>query len=82
MTYDAVGQLIGLGPMMLGEPLDKILKYCHKKDLPPLTVLVVKKKSGKPADGYEPQESIDKDRERVFKVNWYELEPPQAEDFS
>ena len=55
--------------------------YCAQNDLPPLTVLVVRKDTGQPGKGLTASEDPESDRERAFAWDWSAMEPPEAEDF-
>lgn len=57
--------------------------YCEKNNLPPLTSLVVNQ-GGSPGDGLstlKKYESNDSARMEVFKVEWYKIVPPTAEEY-
>jgi len=61
--------------------LDKILGhiayYCIDNKLPPLTSIVVGKRRGTPGrDIPIDLSAIDKERERVYKCDWYNIHPP------
>ena len=78
-TYGDLAAKLGdnVQPISVGNYLDPISRYCERNNLPRLTVLAVGKDSGVPSDGYPgPRESIDEDRERVYRYNWYNLIPP------
>ncbi|HHC7144408.1 hypothetical protein [Vibrio parahaemolyticus] len=81
-TYGDVAQILGMGGAgVMAQFLDLIMRYCDKNDLPPLTVLVVNKDTGLPGAGLTTLEEVNIDRERVFKENWFKLEPLEAADF-
>ena len=52
LTYRHLAKLIGVPTVALGQFLDPIYVYCKKKNLPPLTVIVVQKDSGLPGPGF------------------------------
>lgn len=63
--------------------LDKILGhiafYCNDNKLPPLTSLVVGKKRGTPgADIPINRDTLDEQREEVYRFDWYNIYPPSA----
>src|SRR5262245_26629525 len=58
--------MIGMGPGTLAAPLGTVLFYCKRRKLPPLTVLVVNSKKGRPGRGFPEGGDQDQDRERVF----------------
>jgi hypothetical protein len=57
------------------------MRYCARNGLPPLTVLVVAKDSGKPGAGLSTTADVDADRERVFRHDWYRMLPMSVEAF-
>lgn len=64
--------------------LDKILGhiayYCIDNKLPPLTSIVVGKRRGTPGRDIPIVFSkLDKERERVYAGDWYDVYPPSAE---
>ena len=58
-----------------------IMRYCEDNKLPPLTCLVVNQTTGLPGDGLITVEDLPKDREAVYKKNWYALYPVQISNF-
>jgi hypothetical protein len=56
------------------------MHYCDRKGLPPITVLVVQKDSGKPGAGFTTFEDLHRDRERVFARDWYRMKPLTVSD--
>jgi hypothetical protein len=65
--------------------LDRILGhvafYCIDEGLPPLTSIVVGKKRGTPgADIPIDLEERDRQRERVYRKDWFDVYPPTAEE--
>jgi hypothetical protein len=82
--YTDLAKLIGFaGPAKwLNGALGCITKHCvnRPKPWPQLTVLVVKK-TGKPDDKvWKNADTFDQERENVFGMNWYEMQPPSADD--
>jgi hypothetical protein len=87
ITYEALAELLeykGVG--VLGRQLGRIWAFCKYHDLPPLTVLVVGKHTGKPGPGLEEYKDIegtfDQAREDAFGHNWYRLYPPSEAGFA
>lgn len=80
LTYPILGKMIGVPARGLARHLGHIMHYCHRAGLPPLTVLVVQKKSGKPGDGFTTFEDLHRDRERVFAHDWYRMRPLTVTD--
>lgn len=73
LTYEILGDMIGVPPQGLAGHLGHIMHYCQREELPPLTVLVVQKKSGKPGEGFTTFEDLHRGRERDFAQDWYRL---------
>lgn len=85
LTYEMVADLVGIGPEgkgagVLAQPLGVLMTYCEKNGLPPITVLVVNKDTGKPGSGLRTLEELNADRERVFRYEWYRQQPLRLED--
>ncbi len=82
LTYDAIGELVGVPRHGLGNYLNLVAAYCRRHGLPPLTVLAVGTHAGRPSEGYvSPSGDEAADREKVYGQNWYGLQPPQVSDF-
>ena len=63
--------------------LDPIADYCWKNDLPPLTVLVVNKRSCKPSKSFNekwlrPDESVESATAEVWDYDWSRHSPPMG----
>jgi len=87
ITYEVLADMLGYKRAgILGDRLRPVWAFCKYHDLPPLTVLVVGKDSGKPGEGLEEYKDIDgsfdQTREEVFKYNWFGLYPPSESDFA
>jgi len=81
LTYSMLADLIGMGAGTLSQPLELVMRYCERNELPPLTVLVVNQDTGRPGAGLSTLEELNRDRERVFNQDWFRQVPPRAEDF-
>lgn len=82
ITYQRLVEHLGHSqPKVLAKQLGRIMHFCSQHRLPPLTVLVVNKTSGKPGDGLELTADRAKLRERVFNHDWYGLMPPTEDDY-
>lgn len=81
LTYEIVGKIAGINPKGLGTYLGPIMRFCARANLPPLTVLIVRKGKGRPGDGLTTAPNPDLERERVFAHNWFGMKPPTADDF-
>jgi len=58
-------------------PLAVIQEYCIEKEFPPLTILVVNDKSGKPGSGFIAWlGDLEQGRQRVFNFEWDKIEIP------
>ena len=79
LTYEIVGQLIGVPQMGLGNLLEPIQSYCLVHKLPPLTLLVVSKNSGKPSDGFTATKDVPEQRQKVFAFEWLGHPAPTPE---
>lgn len=75
LPFQLVGELVGMPPIALTQPLGLIMHYCEEQGLPPLSVLVVSKETGKPGEGLTAVSNVDRERERVFAFGWYSLKP-------
>ncbi len=66
--------------LSLAQPLDIVMNYCHSNELLPLTILVVKKRTGIPGHGLTTIEDLNGDREKVFNHKWYRMKPISLSD--
>lgn len=84
MTYQQLGQAVGMPPAGLGGMLDPIQAYCVARKLPPLTVLVVQKDTGLPGSGFTAAQAVQvaSDQARVFDFDWLAHGNPQPEGFA
>ena len=66
----------------LSHILNYIMVYCAQNDLPPLTGIVVNK-DGTPGSGFTEVSRFDLDRKReeVFSIKWFEIAPPSIQEF-
>jgi hypothetical protein len=69
-------------PKVLAKQLGRIIYYCSRNKLPPLTVLIVNKNTGKPGDGLALSADRGKLRERVCQEDWFSIVPPTVEDYA
>jgi hypothetical protein len=67
LTYTGLCALMGYS---------RVMYYCQAADLPPLTILVVNKKTGRPGVGLALYKDRDALRERVFNHPWFMMLPP------
>ena len=80
LTYEILGKMIGVPSRALACHLGHLMRYCQRGRLPPLTVLVVQKKSGKSGEGFTTFEDLHRGRERVFAHDWYRMKPLTVAD--
>lgn len=77
ITYTELGRESGLNHRKLGRFLYPIQDYCKSiKGMPPLTILVVLKSTGKPSTGIDRQD-FEVKKDDVFQYHW---PPPPTED--
>ena len=78
ITYGDLGDLIDVWALNVSRiHLNPIYNYCEANGLPRLAVLGVNKSTGVPGDRYPgPRETIDADREAVYKYDWWNIAPP------
>ena len=63
-------------PRRIGNILGRVMYYCQAAELPPLTILVVNKMTGRPGVGLALYDDRDALRERVFNYDWFGMVPP------
>ena len=81
-TYGELASALGMGGAgVMGKFIGPIMFYCQQNQLPPLTVLVVNQDTGLPGEGLTTLEDVNRDRERVFTHDWFQMEPPETGDF-
>lgn len=81
ITYIDLANMIGYSDAKpLPNILNYIMKYCKQNDLPPLTALVVNKKTGAPGSGLTTLRDLNADREEIFNFDWYALIPPTPDE--
>ena len=86
ITYEMLGRFVGgIKPRGFRNMLAVVADYCEKKDYPPLTVIVVGEKSGKPGKKSSLSDDPDEVLQRfqmVFSYNWEKnSRHPSPEDF-
>ncbi|MCG7539212.1 hypothetical protein [Pseudoalteromonas sp. OF7H-1] len=79
LTYDIVGNLIGVPRFALAQLLEPIQSYCLMHNLPALTVLVVNK-SGEPGTGFIAAADVSKEQQKVFNFDWLKAKTPSPEE--
>ena len=85
-TYEGLSKLMfgKKAAGVLSQTLGHIAFYCIDNRLPPLTALVVGKARGSPGDEFPTPDrtTIDEDRERVYRFDWYDVYPPSEKEFA
>jgi hypothetical protein len=81
LTYTLLADRIGADSTELAVPLGMISRYCALKQLPPLSVLVVRSDAGTPASDLSWATDVDYAREAVYQLEWLKLKPPASSDF-
>lgn len=77
LTYTQLCKLMEYGnPHAMGRILGRVMYYCQAADLPPLTILVVNMRTGRPGVGLALYNDRDALRERVFNYPWFMIVPP------
>ena len=61
--------------------LGRIANYCHSKEWPIITVMVVNKTSGRPGNGIPFVDNFEAELEAVRDFPWHEQSAPLAEEF-
>lgn len=81
-TYGQVARILGLqSGRMVARFLGPVMAFCETRHLPPLTVLVVNSRTGRPGAGMTASDDMDVDREKVYRYDWFSLDPPDPADF-
>lgn len=85
VTYEILSELMyrKKAQGVLAAVLGHVAFYCKDNNMPPLTAVVVGKWPGKPGQGLPADPGkIDKERERVYRFDWYNVRPPAEVDLS
>ena len=83
LTYKMVANYLEFrGAGILSQILGRIMHYCERENLPPLTCIVVNQETGEPGNGLTTIDNLMKDRENVYNLNWFALMPPTLEELS
>ena len=89
-TYKDLAKSFGMrgqmDPLRMAKPLGPIMYYCNQKGFPPLTALVVNKRTGVPGRGLKPEgryknKDMRWNKDRVFGKNWLIIKQPKESDF-
>ena len=85
VTYETLGKLMfqGKAEGVLDRILGHVAFYCLDNDLPPLTCIVVNKRTGRSgADIPIDLAKVDELREQVFGFDWYNVYPPSEAELA
>jgi hypothetical protein len=82
LTYDILGELIGVPRRGLGQLLEPIQSYCLLHKLPPLSALVVSSQTGMPSAGFIAAQDVPAAQMQIFSFNWSRHPCPMAEKFA
>jgi hypothetical protein len=82
LTYTILADRIGADGGGLAPALGMVSRYCSMKQLPPLSVLVVRSDAGTPAADLTWTTDVDFAREAVYQTEWFKLKPPSGNDFA
>ena len=80
ITYETLAKISGIPQQGLGQLLFLIQYYCDQNQLPTLTVLVVKKKTGLPGSGLS-HVDFPSALQSVFSEKWLSVKCPKPEAF-
>lgn len=82
-TYGELEKIVGYkGAGVFAQTLGHIAFYCQQDGLPPLTAIVVTKKTGLPGDGMPATKNLNSSREEVFRFEWFKVVPPTPSQLS
>lgn len=83
LTYKMVANYLEFeGAGVLAPILGRIMNYCEREKLPPLTCIVVNQITGEPGNGLTTIDNLMKDRENVYNLNWFARMPPTLEELN
>lgn len=70
LTYEILGRLTGMHAAGLGQVLEHIQSYCLLNGLPPLSALVVNKRTGLPSPGFVATTDVPRAFIDIFERDW------------
>jgi len=82
LTYDIISKLVGVPRPALGQSLELIQQICQKKNIPPLTALVVSEETGRPGHGFTASTDVPLAQMQVFKFDWLTFTAPNIESIT
>ena len=81
ITYHTLAEILDYNSVpFVGRFLDPIDSYREQNGLPPLAVVAVNRDTGEPSRGYIGVSMLNKNRERVFAHEWFNIYPPTPAD--
>lgn len=83
VTYELLSKIMYGKPAagVLNKILGHIAAFCHLRNLPPLTTIVVGKWGGTPGAAIPVlRADIDRQREEVYRCDWFNLYPPSENE--
>jgi hypothetical protein len=80
LTYDIVAKLSGVPRPAIGGFLEPLQTFCMRKELEPLTILVVSEESGLPGTGFVAASDIPRTQQAVFAFDWIAFGAPSPEN--
>lgn len=72
LTYDEVWKCSGMNMAGLGSVLEVIKSVCEENDLPPLTMIVVKKHQGQ-STHFKGAADYHENMMKVYNYDWYKI---------
>ena len=82
LTYEDLSRLMygKSAAGVLANILGHVAFYCIDNKLPPLTSIVVGKERGRPGEDIPVDaDSLDEQREEVYRCDWYDIRPPSED---
>jgi hypothetical protein len=81
LSYKVIEQLTGIPRQGIGSFLGPIQDYCKRRNLPPLTAVVVNELTGLPGHGFtESRSNVLAEQSRVFVFDWLAQGAPTERD--
>jgi putative restriction endonuclease len=82
-TYREIADILGYEEAgVLDRQLGHIMFFCSQNKIPHLTVLVVNSDTDLPGKGFKTKNDLRRERENVFKYDWFSIYPPTASEFA
>ncbi|MBL0712626.1 MAG: hypothetical protein JJV98_02890 [Desulfosarcina sp.] len=81
VTYHTLSRLLGVPRYGLGRLLEPIQSYCILENLPPLTSLVVRTRTGMPGEGFIAATNVPQAQAETYAHDWLNQAVPTPEYF-